>query len=41
MEKNLIAAYNYSVHDWYVLPVKAKEPLWSKPSYDEGVVKAG
>lgn len=36
IEKNLIAAYDYSVQDWYALPVKAREPVWSKPYYDEG-----
>lgn len=36
VEKNLTAAYDYSVQDWYVLPAKAKKPVWSKPYYDEG-----
>ncbi|MCX5871056.1 MAG: cache domain-containing protein [Deltaproteobacteria bacterium] len=36
IEKNLIDSYNYTVQDWYLLPVKAREPVWSKPYYDEG-----
>lgn len=36
IEKNLIAAYDYSIQDWYVLPVNSRGPVWSKPYYDEG-----
>lgn len=36
IEKNLMDSYDYTVQDWYVLPVKAREPVWSKFYYDEG-----
>ncbi|MCX5880635.1 MAG: cache domain-containing protein [Deltaproteobacteria bacterium] len=36
IEKNLIDAYDYTVQDWYVLPVNASKPVWSEPYYDKG-----
>ncbi|MBI5592588.1 MAG: hypothetical protein HY881_19145 [Deltaproteobacteria bacterium] len=36
IEKNLIDAYDYTVQDWYVLPVNARKPVWSEPYYDKG-----
>lgn len=36
IEKNLANAYDYTVQRWYVLPVKAGKPVWSKPYFDEG-----
>jgi sigma-B regulation protein RsbU (phosphoserine phosphatase) len=36
IEKDLIDSYDYTVQDWYVVPVKAGKPVWSSPYYDEG-----
>lgn len=36
IEKNLLVSYDYTVQDWYALPVKERKPVWSNPYYDEG-----
>jgi hypothetical protein len=36
IEKNPIDSYDYTVQDWYVLPVKAMKAVWSEPYFDKG-----
>lgn len=33
---DLPEAYDYTVSEWYALPVKSKTPCWSNPYYDAG-----
>jgi two-component system, sensor histidine kinase and response regulator len=38
IKKDLIESYDYTdpKQKWFVVPVKQKKPVWSKPYYDEG-----
>jgi len=33
---DLPEAYDYTVSEWYAVPVRAKAPCWSSPYYDDG-----
>lgn len=33
---DLPEAYDYTVSEWYAVPVQAKSPCWSSPYYDDG-----
>ena len=35
-EVQLPESYDYTVSEWYAVPVKTKSPCWSKPYYDAG-----
>ncbi|MCK9423440.1 MAG: nuclear transport factor 2 family protein [Bacteroidales bacterium] len=35
-ETELPEAYDYTVSEWYAVPVKTKAPCWSNPYYDAG-----
>lgn len=35
-EVNLPESYDYTISEWYAVPVDQKKPVWSNPYYDDG-----